>query len=45
MTQPGNSLSGTVQALGTWAAENAVQIDDAQPRWDTGTCPQHRRTD
>jgi DNA-binding HxlR family transcriptional regulator len=37
LTELGNSLSGAVQALGTWAAQNAAQIDDAQSRWDAGT--------
>lgn len=34
LTDLGNSLSGAVQALGTWAAENATKIDYAQSQWD-----------
>ncbi|SES46723.1 helix-turn-helix domain-containing protein [Rhizobium sp. NFR03] len=36
LTELGISLSGAVLGLGTWAAQNAAKIDEAQARWDAG---------
>jgi DNA-binding HxlR family transcriptional regulator len=37
LTELGVSLSGAVLGLGTWAAENAAKIEEAQSRWDASS--------